>query len=892
MQGNILSFDSARRTERNDPGVNPALKAPLRNCLLRLAAAAVFLWACSAAAFKPPAELVVTTDENYPPYLFRSEDGRVQGIIPDKWALWSDQTGVPVRVVGTSWTSAQERVRRGEAHILEALARTPAREALYEFSPPYVITEARVFFHQSVTGVNNDVRTMQGFTVGTKAGAACGKWLSGHVALRDYPASEDLVAAAARGEVRLFCMDTPVAQYFLLKAHRAGEFRQTPPLYATSLHWATARGATELRDFVQAGFDRIPSTNLQEIEARWSGSPLAAGAWQRYGDVIILAVAAAILGGVLLLAWNRSLRARVASRTAELREALAQSDHQARRVRDLYNNAPCGYHSLNAEGIYVEVNDTELRWLGYERSEIVGKARFSDFLTADGREAFKSNFARFVESGEIRDIEYDLVRRDGSLLKALLSATMIRDAGGRLVMSRATVFDITDRNLAEQRIAHLAHHDALTGLPNRTLLIDRLQQAIAHAHRAGTRAAVLFLDLDRFKTINDSLGHGVGDRLLQAVASRIQLCVREGDTVSRLGGDEFVVVLRDIASPADAMEVAEKVAQTLSETFRVQAQDLHVSSSIGISVYPNDGADADTLLKHADTAMYHAKDAGRAQCQFFIEEMNVAMQQRLALENALRRALGAGEFRLQYQPIFDLSDLRIAGFEALLRWAPPGRAPVPPAEFITIAEESRLIIPIGDWVLREALAQAYRWQAAGRPIRIAVNVSANQLARPGFAQRVRQLIAEARIPPALVEIEITEGVIVETTGLAREAIDALADLGVGIVIDDFGTGYSGLAYLKRLPIDKVKIDQSFVRDLTIDPDNAAIITAIVAMAKSLDVGVVAEGVETSQQLHALQALGCPRGQGYHLARPMDAAQAAALLGLASERALPHAEEIG
>ena len=851
------------------------------------------LLAGSAQAFSPPAEIVVATDDNYPPYLFHSEEGRIQGIIADKWALWQKHNGVQVRVVGSTWARAQEMVRRGEAQVLEVVARTAAREGLYEFSPAYETTDARVFFHQSITGINNDVATMRGFTVGAKDGSACGRWLADteRVAVRNYPTSEGVIVAAAQREVRLFCMDTPVARYFLAKANRMAEFRQTAPLYSTSLHWATGRGKSELRDFIQAGFAKIPAREMSAIEARWTGTALDVGWFQRNRDFIVFGTLAAILAGGVLIGWNRALSARVAARTAELRNALAESDRQGERVRDLYNNAPCGYHSLDADGFFVEINDTELEWLGYERSEVVGRKRFSDFLTADGREAFRSNFARFIESGEVRDVEYDLVRRDGSLLKALLSASMVRGPDGGLLMSRATVFDITDRNLAEQRIAHLAHHDPLTGLPNRTLLMDRMQQAIAHAHRSGSRAAVLFLDLDNFKTINDSLGHGVGDGLLQSVASRIQLCVREGDTVARLGGDEFVVVLRDVASAPDAMHVADKIAEGLAETFRIQSQDLHVTASIGISLYPNDGHDAESLLKHADTAMYHAKDAGRATSQFFIEEMNVAAHQRLAIENALRKAVANNEFRLQYQPIFELSDRRVVGFEALLRWAPPGRAPVPPSEFIAIAEESRLIVPIGDWVLQEALAQAHRWQAAGRPIRVAVNVSANQLSRPHFVQRLRQLVTEASIPPALVEIEITEGVIVETTGSAREAIDALAELGVGIVIDDFGTGYSGLAYLKRLPIDKVKIDQSFVRDLTVDPDDAAIVTAIVAMARSLDVGVVAEGVETEQQLIALKSLGCPRAQGYHLARPMDAAAAAALLGI-SERLLPHAEELG
>jgi EAL domain-containing protein (putative c-di-GMP-specific phosphodiesterase class I) len=310
-----------------------------------------------------------------------------------------------------------------------------------------------------------------------------------------------------------------------------------------------------------------------------------------------------------------------------------------------------------------------------------------------------------------------------------------------------------------------------------------------------------------------------------------------------------------------------------------------VAASIGISLYPADGSDAETLMRNADTAMYHAKDSGRGNFQFFTQHMNVAAQQRLNLENSLRRALEAREFELHYQPLFDLRDRSVTGFEALLRWHPPGNPGivVPPGEFVSVAEDSGLIVPIGEWVLREALRHAKSWQSPDRPLTISINVSATQLSRSVFVERLRRLVNEFGIDPHLIELEVTERVIIEGAGDAREALDELAALGVGIAIDDFGTGYSGLAYLKRLPIDTVKIDQSFVRDLTVDPDDKAIVTAIVAMAASLDVDVVAEGIETEQQLEELKALGCQRGQGYLLARPMPAAQVARLLQRAEEK---------
>ena len=507
-----------------------------------------------------------------------------------------------------------------------------------------------------------------------------------------------------------------------------------------------------------------------------------------------------------------------------------------------------------------------------------GYRELQDLLHPDDRELFRAALRRAIRQGSDFQVDYRVVHPDLAVHWISNRGQVHRGPDGRAQRVIGVAMDITDRKVAEQRIAHMAHHDALTGLPNRVLLRDRIQQAIAQAHRASALIAVLFIDLDRFKTINDSLGHQLGDRLLQSVASRILVCVREGDTVSRVGGDEFVIVIPGIESSSDASVVASKILEVLGNAFHLHGNDLHVSASIGISLYPGDGSDAETLMRNADTAMYHAKDSGRANFQFFTQHMNVAAQQRLSLENALRRSIEEREFELHYQPIFELRDRSILGFEALLRWNPPGGATVQPSEFIATAEESGLIVPIGEWVLREALRQARSWQAPGRPIRIAINVSARQLARSTFVDQLRRLIHEFGMDPGLIELEVTESVIIEGAGGARSALDHIAELGVGLAIDDFGTGYSGLAYLKRLPIDTVKIDQSFVRDLTIDPDDAAIVTAIVAMARRLGVGVVAEGIETEEQLAELQRLGCFRGQGYLLARPMNAAAVRQLLG--------------
>ncbi len=498
-------------------------------------------------------------------------------------------------------------------------------------------------------------------------------------------------------------------------------------------------------------------------------------------------------------------------------------------------------------------------------------------LHPEDRDLFNATLRHSIKHGTDFQVDYRVRWPDGSEHWIANRANVHRGEDGRARRVIGVAMNITERKNAEQRVTHMAHHDTLTGLPNRALLRDRIQQAIAQAHRNSTQMAVLFLDLDRFKTINDSLGHQLGDRLLQSVASRILVCVREGDTVSRVGGDEFVIVIPAIESSSDASTVASKILEVLASSFHLHGHDLHVGTSIGISLYPSDGSDAETLMRNADTAMYHAKDSGRGNFQFFTEHMNVAAQGRLAIENALRRALELREFELHYQPLYDLRNRSITGFEALLRWHPPGGTSLSPTEFVRIAEDSGLIVPIGEWVLREALRQAKAWQTPGRPLTMAINVSANQFSRSNFVERLERYIAETGIDPGLVELEVTESVIIEGAGEARAALDRVAALGVGIAIDDFGTGYSGLAYFKRLPIDTVKIDQSFIRDLTIDADDAAIVTAIIAMARTLGVDVVAEGVETEEQLEALKRLGCNRAQGYLFAVPMAASEIAKLL---------------
>jgi diguanylate cyclase (GGDEF)-like protein/PAS domain S-box-containing protein len=434
--------------------------------------------------------------------------------------------------------------------------------------------------------------------------------------------------------------------------------------------------------------------------------------------------------------------------------------------------------------------------------------------------------------------------------------------------------EVFERMQAEQRIWHVAHHDGLTGLPNRTLLHDRLQQALAQAQRSQNRVAVMFLDLDRFKTVNDTLGHAVGDDLLKHVAGRLTGVVRAVDTVSRLGGDEFVVVLHEVSAPDDAVQVAEKIIGALAPTVSIEGHQLRATPSIGISMYPDDGDEVFALMKNADTAMYHAKAVGRNNFQFYARQMNEHAVHYFSLEMRLRQAVEAGQLTLHYQPLVDWPRRAVCGMEALVRWNDPEHGLVAPGEFIPIAEETGLIMPIGEWVLFEALRQNRAWQQEGRPLLpISVNLSPRQFRQKDLVDNLRRILTDTGQPARLLELEITESSLMHDIAETQAKLQEIAAMGVRLAIDDFGTGYSSLSYLKRFPVHKLKIDQSFVRDLKFDPDDAAIVKAIIGLAGSLGLDMLAEGVETRGQLDVLLGLGCERFQGYFFSRPLPPASA-------------------
>jgi diguanylate cyclase (GGDEF)-like protein/PAS domain S-box-containing protein len=520
---------------------------------------------------------------------------------------------------------------------------------------------------------------------------------------------------------------------------------------------------------------------------------------------------------------------------------------------------------------------------GWSHQEAIGKPLAEVFQIVDGatRKTARDPMEMAVEQNRTVGLTVNcvLIRRDGFASAIEDSAAPIHDRVGRIIGAVIVFHDVSAARAMSQQMTHSAQHDVLTNLPNRMLLNDRITQTISLARRQNRPFAVLFLDLDRFKCINDSLGHTIGDQLLQSVSKRLLSAVRGSDTVSRQGGDEFLILLSEIAHPEDAATSAKKILLSLSAPHSIAGQDLNIDGSIGISIYSEDGADANTLIKNADTAMYHAKESGRNNFQFFKPEMNLKAVERQSLESSLRRALVRKEFLLHYQPKVNLNSLEITGVEALIRWQDPDRGSVPPSQFVPVAEDCGLILPIGSWVLYEACRQAREWQDAGLPFkRISINVSAPEFRAETFLAGIRNTLRDTGLHARYLDLELTESVLMQHADLSAVKLHALKTLGVHIAVDDFGTGYSSLSYLQQFPIDILKIDKSFVQKITgLSGDSSSIVSAIIDMGKNLKQRVIAEGIETPEQLVFLQARHCAEGQGYLFSPPLPAIPFANLL---------------
>lgn len=542
------------------------------------------------------------------------------------------------------------------------------------------------------------------------------------------------------------------------------------------------------------------------------------------------------------------------------------------RYRSIFEDSVVGMFQTSIDGHYLAANRALAELYGYESpaaliaglSDIAGRL----YVEAGRREEFKTLIR---ELGRVTDFESEVYRRDGSRIWISEHAHVVYSPEGEALYYEGTVEDVTAQHNYRQQLEYQATHDPLTGLPNRNLLQDRLQQLLNLAQRRGTKGSLAFVDLDNFKLINDSLGHGAGDKLLLEVARRLRSCLRDTDTVARYGGDEFVLILGDDGGLSDTLHILHRVRNAIGEPVTLEGQEIRVDCSIGVSVFPDDGAELDVLLRHADAAMHHAKKLGKGQFQFYTESLNAEARDRLALDSALRRAVEQDELHVVYQPKVDARG-RPFGVEALVRWESAEFGNVSPVRFIPLAEENGLIGQLTIFVLRTACQEAAGWRAAGhRHLRVAVNISPSLFRERDLAALVRSVLAEAGLPPENLELEITEGMLMGDVQRTLAVLNELKTMGVYIAVDDFGTGYSSLAYLKRFPIDILKVDRSFVLECDQDNGGLAITRAIVSLAHSLNLRVVAEGVEKQTQLAVLNALGCQEFQGYLFARPMPAA---------------------
>jgi diguanylate cyclase (GGDEF)-like protein/PAS domain S-box-containing protein len=565
---------------------------------------------------------------------------------------------------------------------------------------------------------------------------------------------------------------------------------------------------------------------------------------------------------------------------AAIKEALLDEKERAQVTLNSIGDAVI---STDIKGQITYLNIVAEQLTGWSRADSVGRQLEEVFRIIDRetRAIIPNPMALAARTNEIVGIPATsiLIRRDGIESAIEDSCAPIHNRRGDVTGAVMVFRDVSTSRALSQRLVHLAQHDSLTDLPNRDLLNERLTQAIATAQRRHASLGVLYLDLDRFKHINDSLGHSVGDRLLQSVAQRLRGCVRSSDTVGRLGGDEFVILLLEVAHAQDAAICADKIIKAIGMLYTIDEIELHITVSIGIAVYPEDGIGLKTLLQNADSAMYEAKERGRNNYQFYRADLNAKATERQLLEHGLRHAIERNELELHYQPIVNLATGKISGLEALLRWLHPSMGAVPAVEFISVAEESGLIVPIGQWALRQACEQFNDWQRAGVPIPgLAVNISAVELRWRGFVAGVAATLAETGIDPRHLTLELTETFLMQDSQATSLVLKSLRSLGVQLALDDFGTGYSSLSYVRRFPIDVLKVDRSFVLNLSTNADDACVVSAVINMGKSLRMRVVAEGVETPEQVEFLKQHGCSEAQGHHFSRPLRADDVARFVG--------------
>jgi diguanylate cyclase (GGDEF)-like protein/PAS domain S-box-containing protein len=827
----------------------------------------------------------------FPPYEYLDAEGQPQGLNVEMVRLLAQQAGVAVTFRLGRWNEVIGAFERGQADLM-SLAHSEWRVQRYDYlvqtwtlHRTFLMRAGRERYPQSLEELRDEI-------------VACEERGQLHEALlRLPPAQRPLIKAVANhlDAVRLLQHGeaTVAVGSGLTLRHFARELglRDVVDVTVASFPYylAVRKGRAAQFDFLKRAFERVRETNAYHAVVERSLLPVERPRGLlddgRYFAGVALALVA-IAGGSML--WNRSLRLKVQRRTRELDGTLRQKDRLTTalveteaRFRGMIDSLSLGVIQHTPDGAVLFANPCALATLGVTTGQLHERgwqAVIAGAVSEDG--AVLSPEAEPLQRAIVtrqpqRGLVIGILKGGSERVWLLLSVEPELEAGGELRGLLTTFSDVSERKRSQEQIRHLAYHDSLTGLPNRELLLDRLTMAVAHAKRHKTGLALAFIDLDQFKVINDSLGHSIGDQLLQATAQRIRSCLRQEDTVARLGGDEFTALLAGVSSAELATRIAEKVQHAIKQPLPVDGRELSISASIGIGLFPNDGEDAESLLKNADTAMYRAKELGRDQWQVYTAALGHRVLSHLDLEARLRKTLQQGGLLLHYQPFVDLKSGALLGVEALLRWKDPERGMIPPDEFIPMAEVTGLIGQVSAWVLRTACAEHAAFApSGGPPLQLAVNLSARQFQRGEVVDQVRAILQETRLPPAQLTLEITETVAMQDHARTIDTLQELRALGVRLSIDDFGTGYSSLSYLRRFPIDTLKLDRSFVRDVVTDRSAGAIVSAVIAVAHELKLRLVAEGVENAEQLVFLKRQDCDAAQGYLLARPVPAAELA------------------
>jgi diguanylate cyclase (GGDEF)-like protein/PAS domain S-box-containing protein len=818
--------------------------------------------------------LTVISDDNYPPYLFKDANGNTVGILADIWKLWEKNTGVKVVLVSTAWEQAQQQLLSGHADVIEMIFKNTEREQKYSFTRAYATVPVGIYAHESITGLASP-DALRGFTVGVQKGDGCIFELkeAGVKSFRLYNNYEEIIQAVLKGQNKIVCMDDYPASYYLYRLDTGNQILRAFSLYQGQFHRAVKKGDLQTLGLVERGMATISQAEITALETKWKGSHLQHGV---YPKQVIWALALTLLVAATLSLLVYMLRVAVKRKTAEIESKREELELERLRLTDIIDATRAGTWEWNIQTGECQFNHRWAEMLGYTLNALApfNTEMVKELTHPEDWQTAMALVERHLK-GEMDFYECDIRMRhqDGHWVWITDRGRLIsRTITGEPWIMRGTHIDITDKKQADAVIWQQANYDSLTQLPNRHYFHQQIKEALAAAIDTQQRLTLLLLDLDRFKEVNDSLGHRRGDELLKEVGQRIRQCVRPPATIARLGGDEFAIILPE-ALQADLQALCNKLMQDISAAYILGGERIFVTVSIGISQYPEDAVNAEEMIQHADQAMYDAKGRGRNSLRFFSLAIRDALSQRVSLARDLRTALENGELRDYYQPIVNLRSGKIVKAEALMRWQHPERGLISPALFIPVAEETGDIIAMGDWIFNQAAQHAAQWESlvSDDAFAISVNKSPVQFvdkmgAKNDWVHALRSMgVAGKRIV-----VEITEGLLLNPDPVVEERLLQYRDMGIQVAIDDFGTGYSSLSYLSKFDIDYLKIDQSFTRNLNTGNESYVLCEAIIVMAHKLGLKVIAEGVETALQRDLLIAIHCDYAQGFFYSPPIPA----------------------